>query len=43
MYDKLIVKVNAIDIKIPSDSELVTQAQYDTDKQFLEKKIDDAG
>ena len=41
MHDKLIVKVNAIDIKIASDSELVTQAQYDADKQVLEKKIDD--
>ena len=43
MYDKLIVKVNAIDIKIPSDSELVTQGQYDADKQVLENKINDVG
>ena len=35
------LKVNAIDTKIPSTSGLVTKTQYDSDKQGLEKKIED--
>ena len=41
MYDKLVLKVNVIDTKIPSTSGLVTKTQYDSDKQRLEKKIED--
>ena len=41
MYDKLVTKVNAIDAKIPSTSELVTKRQCDSKKQGLEKEIED--
>ena len=41
VYDKLIIKLNAIDTKIESTSGLVTESQYDSDKQGLEKKIED--
>ena len=37
MYDKVVAKVNAIDI-----SGFVLKTQYNTDKSGLEKKIDDA-
>ena len=41
MDNQLITKVNAIDRKIPSTSELVTKTQYDSDKQSLQRKIED--
>ena len=41
VYGKLITKVNAIDAKIPNTNELVTKRQCDSNKQGLEKKIDD--
>ena len=40
-YDKFIIKVNAIDTKIPSTSRLVTKTQYDSDKEGRDKKIED--
>ena len=43
MFDKLVVKINAIDTKIPSTSILVTKTQYASDKQGLERKIGDVG
>ena len=36
VYNQLVTKVNVIDTKIPSASELVTKLQYDTDKKDLE-------
>ena len=39
MY-KLISNINAIDIKVPSTSRIVTKTQYDSDRQGLEKKIE---
>ena len=41
VYDRLVIKVNAIDNKIPSTSGLVTKIQYDSNKQDLEKKNQD--
>ena len=41
LYNQLVTKVNAIDTKTPSTSRLVTKRRYDTDKQALEKKIED--
>ena len=41
MYNKLITKVNALDNKIPSTSELVSRTQYHSEKQNLGKKIED--
>ena len=41
VYDKVVIKVNAVDTKIPSTYGLVTKTQYDLDKQGLEKKIED--
>ena len=41
VYDKLVIKVNAIDSKIPSNIGLITKAQYDSEKQGLWKSIDD--
>ena len=41
MYDKFVIKFNAIDAKTPSASALVTKIQYDSYKQCLEKKIED--
>ena len=43
MYDKLVINVDAIDTKIPRTSGLVTKTRYDSDKQSLEKNIEDAG
>ena len=40
MYDKLVIKVNTIDIKIASTGELVTKTQYKSDTQCIEKKIE---
>ena len=37
MYDKLIIKVNAINIKIRSTGGLVSKNQYNADKEGLEK------
>lgn len=31
MYDQLLIKLNAVDAKIPSNSRSVTKAQYDLD------------
>ena len=41
VYDKLVIKTNDIDTKIPSKSELVTEKQHNSDKQSLETKIKD--
>ena len=41
MFNKLVIKVNAIDTKAPSTAELVTKIQYDSEKQALEKSIKD--
>ena len=41
VYDKLVIKVNAIDTKIPSTIGLITKAHYDSDKHGLQKNIDD--
>ena len=35
MSDRLVIKVNATDTKIPSVSGLVTKKEYDSDKQGL--------
>ena len=40
VYDKLIIKIDAVDTKIPSTSGLVTIIQDDSDKKGPEKKID---
>ena len=37
----MVNKVNTIDTKIPSTIGLVTKTQFDSDKQGLEKKIED--
>ena len=41
MYDKLVIKVSAIDTKIPSTFVLVTKTQYRSSKQGLKKKVKD--
>ena len=41
MFNKLVIKVNAIDTKAPSTTELVTKIQYNSEKQALEKSIKD--
>ena len=41
VYDKLVMKINAIDIKIPSNNWLVTKTHDDSVKQCLEKRIKD--
>ena len=41
VYDKLVTKFNAIDIKIPITSGLVTKTQYKSGRQGFEKKIKD--
>ena len=38
--DKLVIKVNAINTKIPNSSALVTKT-HDLDKQGLKKKLED--
>ena len=40
MYDKLVTKLNAIVNKVQSTSGLVFKTYYDSDKQNLEKKIE---
>ena len=40
MYDKLVTKVNAIVTKVQIVSGLVSKTHYDSDKQNLEKKIE---
>ena len=35
MINELVIKVSAIDTKIPSTSRLVTKPHYDSDKQDL--------
>ena len=37
---QLVIKLNAIDTKIASTSELATKTKYDSDKKGLEKNID---
>ena len=37
--EKLVIKVNAIDFKVPGHSGLVCKAQYVWDKQGLEKLL----
>ena len=41
VYDKLVIKVNIIYIKILSTSGLVTKRQSDSDKQGLENNMED--
>ena len=41
VYDKLAIKVNAVDTKIPRASRLITKTRYDSDKEDLEKNIKD--
>ena len=41
LYNQLITNVNAINTKIPSTSGLFTKTKYDSDKQGLEKIIED--
>ena len=41
MYDKLVIKVNAIGTKIPSIGRLVTKTWYGLGKKGLEKVIED--
>ena len=41
MHDKLVIKADAIDTKIPDTSELVTKTQKGSNKQALEKNIKD--
>ena len=41
VYDKVVIKVKAVDTKIPSTYGLVTKTRYDLDKHGLEKKIED--
>ena len=41
VYDKLVIKVNLIDTKMPGNSGLVTKTQYELDKQGFKKKIED--
>ena len=41
LFDKLVTKVNTIDTKLPSTRGLVSKPQYDSDKQGLEKEIED--
>ena len=43
IYDKLVIKVNAIDTKIPSTCRLVTKKRNGLGKQVLQKKIEDDG
>ena len=38
--DKLIVKFNAIDAKVPGTSRLITKTPYDSDQRNLQKEID---
>lgn len=40
VYDNLATKVNAIVIKIPSTSGMLTEKQYESEKQGFEKKIE---
>ena len=41
MYDKLVIKDNAMNTKTPSISGLVTKIQYDSGKQGRAKKTED--
>ena len=41
MNDKVIIKINANDTKIPSSSGINTKMQYDSDKQDITKKLKD--
>lgn len=41
VFDELVNKVNAIDIKILSTSGLATNIKYDWNKQGIEEKIED--
>ena len=42
VYDKLVIKVNAINTKIQSTREIVTKvSMYDSVKKVLEKKTED--
>ena len=41
VYDKLVIKINIIYIKILSTSGLVTKRQSDSDKQGLENNMED--
>ena len=39
VYDKLVIKVNYIDIKVPGTGKLVFKTQYDSGKQNFEKRL----
>ena len=41
LYNQLVTNANAINTKIPSTSGLFTKTKYDSDKQGLEKIIED--
>lgn len=41
LYDKLVIKFNALDTRNTSTSRLVTKTRYDSDKQGIEKGIED--
>ena len=41
VFGELVTKENGIDCKIPIVTGLVNKLQYDTDKQILEKMIED--
>ena len=40
MLNVITAKINAVDVKVPSISGLVSKTQYDPDIQNLEKKIE---
>ena len=42
MFDKLVIKVNTVDTKIPNTSEQILKTWYNFEKQGLEKKTEDA-
>ena len=41
VYNQFVTKLNTTNAKIPSTSELVTETQYDSGKQGLQKRIED--
>ena len=40
VYNQFVTKLNTTNAKIPSTSELVTETQYDSGKQGLQKRIE---
>ena len=41
VYEKLFIKANTIDTKVPSTGRLVTKTRFNSDKQGIESKIVD--